>query len=383
MLSTDYRKFLRSGFSLGKGGKLFQTNERLILNQIFWGTEITQRQIIDITKIPQQTASRLIKSLLNKKAVVQSTRRSDGSRGQPGYCLEPNPDYAYCLGVSLYVDSIAIAIVNFRGELVLSRSYSLDSVSVENVIQLLQYRINEILADTGIGQDYILGLGFGIAGYFQALDGKINTTIDEWATVDIEKVLAKELSIPVWVENDAKAAAAGESIAGVGRKYSDFVYLYIATGFGGGVIMNGEILRGAHGNAGEVAEMLPPKIYLHPNLELLRQILIRNGNEINTVADLTNNFDIEWPGVDEWIAKVKDSLSLVASSSAALLDIKAVVLGGHIPQQLSLKLLEHIEIYAQNRRSLPRSIPDLVVAQAEGDPVAIGAATLPLRACCL
>jgi len=383
MLSTDYRKFLRSGFSLGKGGKLFQTNERLILNQIFWGDDITQRQIIDVTKFPQQTASRLIKSLLSKGAVVQLTRQSDGSRGQPGYCLEPNPDYAYCFGVSIYVDSIAIAVVNFKGDVVVSRSYSLDSVSVENVIRILQDGVKEILEDTGICKDNVLGLGFGISGYFQALDGKINTTIDEWATVDIEKVLAEELSIPVWVENDAKAAAAGESIAGVGRKYSDFVYLYIATGFGGGVIMNGEILRGAHGNAGEVAEMLPPKIYLHPNLELLRQILIRNGNEINTVSDLIKDFDIEWNGIDEWISKVKDSLSLVASSSAALLDIKAVVLGGHIPEPLSMKLLEHIEIYAQNRRSLPRSIPDLVIAQADGDPVAIGAATLPFRACCL
>jgi len=383
MLSTDYRKFLRSGFSLGKGGKLFQTNERLILNQIFWGDDITQRQIIDVTKFPQQTASRLIKSLLSKGAVVQLTRQSDGSRGQPGYCLEPNPDYAYCFGVSIYVDSIAIAVVNFKGDVVVSRSYSLDSVSVENVIRILQDGVKEILEDTKICEDNVLGLGFGISGYFQALDGKINTTIDEWATVDIEKVLAEELSIPVWVENDAKAAAAGESIAGVGRKYRDFVYLYIATGFGGGVIMNGEILRGAHGNAGEVAEMLPPKIYLHPNLELLRQILIRNGNKVDTVSDLINNFDIEWSGIDEWISKVKDSLSLVASSSAALLDIKAVVLGGHIPEPLSMKLLQHIEIYAQNRRSLPRSIPDLVVAQADGDPVAIGAATLPFRACCL
>ncbi len=383
MLSTDYRKYLRSGFKLGKGGKLFQTNDRLILNQIFWGEDVTQRQIIDTTKIPQQTASRLIKALLDKKAVIQVERKSDGSRGQPGYCLQPNPDYAYCFGVSIYVDSVAIALMNFKGDVIASRTYRVDFISVEDVIKQLKVQVQEILSEIGVSQDNILGLGFGISGYFQALDGKINTMIDEWTTVDIAKLLAHELSIPVWVENDAKAAAAGESIAGVGRKYKDFVYLYIATGFGGGVIMNGEILRGAHGNAGEVAEILPPKIYLHPNLELLHQILIRHGVEIDSVSELIEKFDINWSGNNEWIAKVKDSLSLVASSSAALLDIQAVVIGGRIPKELANKLLDHISIYVQNRRSLPRSVPELVVAQAMGDPVALGAATLPFRACCL
>lgn len=383
MLSTDYTKYIRSGFELGKGKKLFQANERVFLNQIFYNHSVTQKKIIITTKTPQQTASRLINGLIDKGAIEQVERKPDGSRGQPGYCLEPKADFAYCVGVSIQTDFIAVAMIDFKGEIVAEKKESLGDLSIENGLKHIRLLMNEIIAENNINEEKIFGLGLGISGYFSAQDGKINTMLDQWTEIDIAAIMADSLQLPVWVENDGKAAAAGEGIAGAGQRYRDFVYLYLATGFAGGVIVNGELLRGAHDNAGELGELLPSKIYSHPNLELLRQVLIRNGVDISTVSELIEKFDINWPGISEWVMKVKDSLSLVASACAALLDTKAIIIGGPIPKELAEILVGEISVYAQNRRSLPRYLPDLVVAEVEGDPVSIGAATLPFRECFL
>ena len=57
---------------------------------------------------------------------------------------------------------------------------------------------------------------------------------------DLRGKFEERFDMPVWVENDGNAAAIGESLVGVGRWAKDFVYMYIATGLGGGVILNGD-----------------------------------------------------------------------------------------------------------------------------------------------
>ena len=378
---SEQAHYLRQHFRLGKGGKLFQANNRHILKQIFLADAITQRQICEATRIPQQTASRLINGLIDEQIIVQTERPSDGSRGQPGYYLNLNPEWAMSFGISIRADSVTVILMNLTGQNLANLTQPISHGSVANVLTAIKQMIADIINSQAIDEQRILGAGIGISGYFQALDGQMNTMQSEWDSIDIRALMADELQLPVWVENDGTAAAAGEGLAGIGLEYRNFVYLYLGAGFGGGVIVDGEIHHGAHGNAGELAEILPPKIYLHPNLELLRQILIRRDVSVHSVSDVIAQYDDSWPGIEEWIERVKDSLSLVASCCSAILDTEAVVIGGPIPKPLAMRLLEHVEIHVQHRRSRPRPQPDIVVAKAPGDSVAIGAATLPFRAC--
>lgn len=384
MLSSFEHSLLSSKFKLGKGNKLFQDQERLVLKHAFFSSA-TQRQIIDKTRIPQQTISRIVKSLLEKEVLKQASKISTGSRGQPGYFLEPNANYAYGLGIAILTDSISIALMNFQGDVLYTKKCVLANMTIKNVLAHLRELFDLAIADTMISKDNILGVGVGISGYFIDIKNKINThnMLTEWAEVDIADIISEEFPYPVWVENDATAAAAGEGIVGIGKKVSNFVYLFISTGFGGGIIIDNDIMRGTHGNAGEIGDMIPPKLYIHPNLENLRLILIKNEVNIDSINDLLERFDISWPGINEWVYKVKDAVSLVASSSAALLDTEAIVIGGHIPMALAKLLLHDVEIYAQNRRSSSRPLPDLLVSDVEYESVAVGAATIPFRTLCL
>ncbi len=384
MLYSFEQSLLSSNFKLGKGNKLFQEQERLVINNAFFSSS-TQRQIIDKTKIPQQTVSRIVKSLLERKVLKQTNRKSTGSRGQPGYHLTCNPDYAYNVGIAILTDSIAVSVMNFEGNIIFSRQQELTNMSVNNVITHLRKLFDEALVEADILTDNILGIGVAISGYFIDIKNKINThnMLNEWAELNIAKLISTEFQHPVWVENDGTAAAAGEGIVGIGKQVQNFVYLFISTAFGGGIIINSDVMRGTHGNAGELGDMIPPKIFMHPNLENLRRILLKNGQDVQTVRELIDSFDISWTGNNEWVYKVKDAVNLVASSAAALLDTQAIVIGGHIPKELALLLIKEIEIYAQYRRSSSRPVPEIVVAQTEFEPVSTGAASIPFRALCL
>jgi predicted NBD/HSP70 family sugar kinase len=385
MLSSDSNSLLRSGFELGKGNKLFQDADREIIRLVFWNDEVTQSRIVEATGIPQQTVSRSVKALVEKGVIQQGERDQPSVRGKPGSGLEPNPNFAFTFGVSILFDAISITLMDFKGQIVSSLLEPMSDMKISHALDKVEELLNLMTAEHNINPDKVLGLGVGISGFFSSKDGKMNThhMLEEWAEVDISQIFSNRFLLPTWVVNDATAAAAGEGIAGVGRDFKNFVYLFISTGFGGGLISNNEMLVGTFGNAGELGDMLPAKHFVHPNLEVLKRILINNGVDIESIYQLRTCFDMNWPGVDEWLFKVQDSLDLVATSCSALLDTQAIVIGGHIPTELAEKIIPRIEVHAQFRRGAKRPLPDIVAAQVIKNPVAVGAASLPIRELCL
>lgn len=353
--------------------------ERNIAGLVLRRGPLTQAQISRAINRPQQTVSRLLSRLIERGSLRPGERVSSGKRGQLSVKVEIVPDYAYSFGVAILWDAVAVTLMNFGGEIIDSRLRVMAAMSHDDVIFELRRMIDELKVQRSIDSQRVFAAGVGIPGTFMRETGQVNTplVLEEWANINLEEALAHDLELPVWVENDGNAATIGESLFGVGRRVRDFVYLYIATGLGGGVIQNGDLVRGVFGNAGEVAQLLPPLIYPHPNLKLLRELVCRRGVEVETVSELVMNFDPEWPGVDEWIARVRDSLSLIASAGAALLDPAAIVIGGRIPDSLTRKVIPHIEIFDQRRRSFERPLPPVVAAEAGGESVSVGAAALP------
>lgn len=385
MFSSDNSRYLRSGFELGKGSKLFQDIERDIIKIVFWQKLVTQSQLVAATKIPQQTASRVLKGLTQAKVLRQTQELIPNPKGKPGLGIELNPDYAYTFGVSILLDAIGVAVMDFAGNVIGTKLRIMDDMSIVHVLEATQELVNELCDESMLDETRALGMGVGISGFFSSMDGKMNThhMLEEWAQVDIVQIVSDHFQLPTWVVNDGTGAAAGEGVAGVGRKYKNFVYLFVSSAFGGGVVNNSDLLRGTYGNAGEVGDMLPTKLYAHPNLELLKRILKKNGVNFSSIYSLHEEFDPEWPGVEEWIFKVQDSFDLVATCCSALLDAEAIIIGGHIPKALAERVIPRIDVYAQFRRGAKRPMPKIVVAGVEKHPVSIGAATIPLRELCL
>lgn len=381
MLRTFSPDLLRPNFELGKGDKLFQDVERIVIKQVFWESACNQRTIVENTGIPQQTVSRTVKSLIERNILQNASDSPESKRRQT---LTTNPNFAYSYGISISLDNASVAILNFQGKVLASEIIQLQELSVTRVLKTVGDALEGLRVQCSIPADNVLGVGVGLSGFFVNEHGKMNThsKLDAWADINIAEVISHYFQLPTWVSNDASSAAAGEGIAGIGRRYKHFVYFFISAAFGGGLISNNDMLTGNFGNAGELGDMIPPKLYVHPNLELLRHILIKNGVDIESVYDIIDHYQDDWKGVDEWIFKVKDSLSLVATCSSALVDTQAIIIGGDIPKQLTNRLIPQIDIYAQNRRGVTRPLPEVIASTIDTSPVAIGAASLPMRELC-
>ncbi|MDC9509854.1 MULTISPECIES: ROK family transcriptional regulator [unclassified Pseudoalteromonas] len=385
MFSLNNSNLLRSGFELGKGDKLFQDIERDIIKVVFWEQCVTQSHIVSATRIPQQTVSRLLKSLTQHGVIMQTDTLIPNKKGKPGFGIALNPEYGFTFGLAILLDAISVAVMDFTGKVIYTHMQLMSDMSINNVLKSAQKLVDDISAEHNIASEKVLGMGVGISGFFSSMDGKMNThhMLEEWSQVDIIDIVSKHFQLPTWVVNDATGAAAGEGVAGIGREYKNFVYMFVSAAFGGGIVNNGDVLRGTYGNAGELGDMLPPKLYAHPNLELLKRILKKNGVAVDSIYDLHDDFDPEWPGVEEWLFKVQDSFDLVATCCSALLDAEAIIIGGHIPKELAEKVIARTEVYAQFRRGAKRPMPKLVVSNINNFPVSIGAATLPFRELCL
>jgi len=342
---------------------------------------LAQPQIIEETGLPQQTVSRLVKGLIIKGMLREEQRISRGRRGQPSMFVMVEPEFAYSFGVAMMTDALSVVLMDFAGNVLHEELMAMPSMSQRAVLEKLEETFERSLAACNVDPERVVGIGVGISGYTFGNGARFNTPrqLDEWALIDIDDVIRSHLKLPVWVENDGNAAAIGESLVGVGRTYNNFAYLFIAAGVGGGIIANHQLLRGFNGNAGEVGLILPSQIYPHPNIEILRQIITRNGVEVDGLTDMLERFDLDWPGVDDWISKTRDSLSLIISALAAILDPEAIVLGGRIPRELAHKMIPHVEVYDHYRRAEPRPMPRIILGESPGDACAIGASMLPFK----
>ncbi|MGQ4809034.1 Glucokinase [Candidatus Entotheonellaceae bacterium PAL068K] len=96
-------------------------------------------------------------------------------------------------------------------------------------------------------------IGFGIAGVVDLPAGIVRRSpnLPRWRDFDLRRALHQHLDMPFSIENDANAAALGEAWLGAGRDMDDFLMLTMGTGVGGGVMVAGNLVHGAHGYAGE------------------------------------------------------------------------------------------------------------------------------------
>ncbi len=115
--------------------------------------------------------------------------------------------------------------------------------------------IKEVMAEKGIDGDDIVGVGVGVPGPVDE-EGTVHKAVNlGWDEFNIPKVLSGYLDLPVKAGNDANVAAYGEMWQGGGKGYSNMVAVTLGTGVGGGIIINGHILTGAAGAAGEIGHI--------------------------------------------------------------------------------------------------------------------------------
>lgn len=159
--------------------------------------------------------------------------------------------------------------VDFGGTKVLAGVVDLDTGKVRGVGKKksdssdgpdeLMQRIYDVarkaVDKAGATMEEMVGICVGIAGQVDSDRGLLVGTANLSRSVvnlEMAKLLTEELGIPAIIRNDVQIAAAGENAFGAGRDVDDFVVIFVGTGIGGGIVRNGELIKGAAGNAGEL-----------------------------------------------------------------------------------------------------------------------------------
>ena len=363
------------------GDGALSSNERHLLSLLRSGQADRRTELATRMGLTLQTIGRQVERL-EKLGLLRVGETMPQPRGKPAARLLLDAQFACVLGVSITTDSLALALVDFSGVVRAQESHLLKDASVESLIVDVDSGLHRLLTVSGFEQERVFGIGVGMTGGFIGEGRKMNPPppLDGLALLELDIALADALQLPVWIDNDGSMAAIGESLLGVGRRFASFAYLHFAHGFGGGLVLDGRCVRGQHGNAGEFSTMLPGLGLQRPALEPLRQRLVEEGLNLPDINALVTGFDPAWPGVEAWIRDVLPGLNLITSAIAAVLDPPAIVFGGRIPPALGHALMARVRLDNPPRRGLGRPLPQLLLAEAPQDAIAIGAASQVLKA---
>ena len=149
---------------------------------------------------------------------------------------------------------------------------------------------------------------------------------------------------------------------------------------GGGIILNGKLWAGAHGNAGEFTGMLSQKARKsRPTLTLLMTMLKADGIDIQSLADITNRYDPGWTAIGKWLELTRPTFVSLLSAISAVVDPEIIIVGGRAPRGLLDALVAGSEFFKDSRQKMERSFPPVVVSQLQQDVAAVGAAALPFK----
>ena len=154
-------------------------------------------------------------------------------------------------GIDVGGTKIAGGVVDTDGsvvEQVTVESPAHDAQAIEEAVAGL---INELASRHDVGC-----VGIGAAGYVDRQRARVMSAPNlAWRDLDLKAEIEKRVDLPVVVENDANAAAWGEFVFGAGKDVDDFLLVTVGTGVGGGIVLDGELHRGAHGVAAEVGHL--------------------------------------------------------------------------------------------------------------------------------
>ncbi|MDN4076019.1 ROK family protein [Fictibacillus terranigra] len=166
----------------------------------------------------------------------------------------------YFIGIDLGGTNIKAVVVDREGTLIFKKQApTMATLGIDHVIQ----QIAKLIIECSKYKSHIKGAGVTVPGVLNLQDGMVELMPNfphQWKGVRLKEKLEHATSLPIYLLNDARAAAFGEKKFGSGRPYEHFVCMVIGTGVGGGIVSNGVLLMGSRGVAGEIGhQVVDPK----------------------------------------------------------------------------------------------------------------------------
>ncbi|GAA1664346.1 ROK family protein [Glycomyces endophyticus] len=365
-------------------------NLGFVLRQVRAEGRCSRADLAAKTGLNKATVSSLVAELIERR-VLRESGSVIGNIGRPAVLLSVDTGYYASLGVEVNVDYMTLVAVDLAGNRLLSwrrahdGSGSTPGKSVSALAGLAKRAVDRMDSE---GRQ-ILGLAVAVPGMIDN-DGVVQRApMLGWSDFDLTGRLRQAMRDPkyaVTADNDANLGAVAEQRFGSWAGVSNMIYLTGEIGLGAGLIVDGELRRGATGFAGEIGNLLievDGRVGRVEDFAGIRAVLNElsesedvNGTEVEAeVEDVVTRARAGEPRVVEALDRIGRSLGAGIALAVDLLNPEAVVLGGHY-QALSTWIgpAAETELAARTHASGAGGA-EIVVSALGHEAPALGAAT--------
>ena len=245
---------VRKSYRPGDQTLVRSMNLSTVLRCVWDARPLSRVAIAADTGLNKTTVSSLV-SELEERGLIREIGQHESSGGRPARLLDLNPEAGVMIGVEIGVDRIHVILTDFMATVRWrARHEIVPTAGQEAIIATVLATLDDAVAWGQVNAGTrLLGIGLALPGMVDVADGLLIFSPNlQWRNVPLRQMIAQRFQVPVFVDNDANAAALGERLFGAARTVDDFIYLIVGVGIGAGICINGQIYRGAGGYAGEV-----------------------------------------------------------------------------------------------------------------------------------
>jgi predicted NBD/HSP70 family sugar kinase len=320
-----------------------------VLATLFSGALLTRPELADRTGLSRPTISESVRRLVGT-GLVEPAGRRPGGLGRVPTCYRLAPSAGYVVAIDIGGDNLRIAAADLGGTVHYEHRQATQAAGSRRVAAQAarMVRVAARVAGTKLGR--LRRVGVSAPGVIHA-DGRTMSfahNLGDDGPFDLLTPLEKAVEAPVVLDNNVNLAALGERWRGHARDVGTFAFLSVGAGIGMGLVHDGELVRGAHGAAGEVAYLpLPGAVPHAQRMGHGKELLASEAGGYGVLAAVRSRR--RWPGtrpttVAELFAQAADGvkaarevvdaegrqLGLTVASACAVFDPELVVLGGGI-----------------------------------------------------
>src|SRR5436190_1771 len=318
-------------------------NQGALMQRLRDSGPLSRAQLARDTGLSKPTVSQALAEL-EAVGLVRAVGPAAPSRGRTALLYEPDPTAGYVVGIDIGRAWIRVAVADLAGEIIGRRDTPNRARTAAAVVRAVAREARAAVKHAGIGWKRVVHTVVGSPGVFDPATGRLwhAPNLPDWSKPGLADELRAALSPSTAIDNDANLAAVGERDFGRGQEARTFVYLELGTGLGVGIVIDGELYRGARGAAGEVGYIPWPVDGAVARSERGRleeatsaAAVVASAREAGMRGELTAKdvFDAARKGNTRALRAVDieaDRVAHLLATITALVDPEFIVLGGGI-----------------------------------------------------
>lgn len=324
-------------------------NERAVMSLIAGNPGCSNADIARVTGLGPQTTARILVDLEERGLILRGAVLR-GRRGQPATPYRLNPEGAFSLGVEIGWRHCEIVLFSLAGTVLAQRRHTYAFPPIETLFSRIAEDADALLAGLSPPQrQRLTGLGLATPGALERSMTRLGATPAEaaaWAGLDIAGRVSARTGLPVHPVNDGNAAAWGEIVFHASPRPAGFAYLHIGTFIGAGLVIEGTLWAGQHGNAADLGSTVAVDRAGRPTFPHLVASLFALGERLAAAGLQPADPDPthwDWPALEPvvgpWLEDAAYVLAQAAITARALAEVDTVLVGGDLPPPLLERLM--------------------------------------------